>query len=227
VHESDSFISEVSEEVRRERLFRTLRRYGWLVAAAVLLLVGGAAFHSWNGARQRAVAAASGAALSAALAETDAGKRATALADFAASHPEAAPLARVAQAGGLAEAGDRDGAAALLGALAEDGSVDATWRSLAALQRVMLLGSAMEASERQATLEGLTTPDAPFRALALEQRALMHLEGGDRTAAIADLNDALLDPGAGDGVQARARQLILAAGGAIEPPAPAVAGIDG
>ena len=51
----------------------------------------------------------------------------------------------------------------------------------------MLLGAAMDASERQATLEGLVAPDAPFRALALEQRALMHLEAGDRPAAIADL----------------------------------------
>ena len=47
MHESDSFISEVSEEVRRDRLFATLRRYRWLIAAVVLLLVGGAAFNAW------------------------------------------------------------------------------------------------------------------------------------------------------------------------------------
>ena len=51
----------------------------------------------------------------------------------------------------------------------------------------MLLGPAMDASERQATLELLVNPGAPFRPLALEQRALMHLDAGDKAAAIADL----------------------------------------
>ena len=41
----DSFIDEVSEEVRRERLYIALRRYGWIGVLAVLLLVGGA---SWR-----------------------------------------------------------------------------------------------------------------------------------------------------------------------------------
>ena len=58
----------------------------------------------------------------------------------------------------------------------------------------MLLGAAMDASERQATLEGLAAPGAPFRPLALEQRALMHLEAGDRPAAIADLQALLAEP---------------------------------
>ena len=187
VHESDSFISEVSEEVRRDRLFATLRRYRWLIAAVVLLLVGGAAFNAWWQARQRAAAAAAGDALAAALAEADAAERAEALGAFAAANPRASVLARLAQAGSLEAAGDRDGAARLLGEVAGDGAAAPTWRSLAALQRVMLLGAAMDASERQATLEGLVAPGAPFRALALEQRALMHLEAGDRPAAIADL----------------------------------------
>ena len=33
MHDSDSFISEVSEEVRRDRLYAALRRYGWLIGA--------------------------------------------------------------------------------------------------------------------------------------------------------------------------------------------------
>ena len=228
MHDSDSFIGEVSEEVRRDRLFATLRRYRWLIAAAVLLIVGGAAFHSWNQARQRAAAAAAGGAFAAALAEPDAARRAEALAGFAASTPRAAVLARLAQAGCLSAAGDRDGAAAVLGEVAGDGTVAPVWRSLAALERVMLLGPAMDASERQATLEGLVAPNAPFRTLALEQRALTHLEAGDREAAIADLNAALADPAATAGLQTRARQLIVAAGGSIAaPPAPVAPAVDG
>lgn len=218
MHETDSFISEVSEEVRRERLYRTLKRYGWLIAALVLVAVGGAAFHSWNQARQAAAAAAAGDAMRAAMAEADPAKRAAALDAFAAANPQAAVLARLAQAASLKAAGDTAGAGAVLGTVAGDGAVDPTLRALAALQRVMVLGAAMDASERAATLEGLTAPGAPFRPLGLEQRALMRLEAGDKAAAIADLNAILVDPAATDAVQSRARQLIVAAGGSIDLP---------
>ena len=70
----------------------------------------------------------------------------------------------------------------------------------------MLLGAAMEASERQATLELLAAPDAPFRPLALEQRALMHLDAGDGDKAIADLQAVLAEPGATEALRARARR---------------------
>ena len=104
-------------------------------------------------------------------------------------------------------------AAAILGEVAGDGSVGELYRALAALQRVMLLGPAMDACERQATLELLVADGAPFRPLALEQRALMHLEAGDKAAAIADLEAVLGEPAATEALRARARQLIIAAGG--------------
>ena len=47
MHNTDSFIDEVSEAVRRDRVARTLRRYGWVIAAVVLFLVGGAAVNEW------------------------------------------------------------------------------------------------------------------------------------------------------------------------------------
>lgn len=42
--DTDSFIEEVTEEVRRDRLFGLMRRYGWIAVLAVLLLVGGTAY---------------------------------------------------------------------------------------------------------------------------------------------------------------------------------------
>jgi hypothetical protein len=223
VHESDSFISEVSEAVRRDRLFATLSRYGWLIAALVVLLVGGAAFNEWFKLHSASRAAAAGDAMQAALAGDDAGARAAALGDFAAATPRAAVAARLAQAGSLQAAGDADGAAAVLAEVAGDGTVPQLYRSLAALERVMLLGKAMNVSERQATIEMLATPGAPFRPLALEQRALMHLEAGDKPAAIADLEAVLAEPGATQALQGRARQLIIAAGGTLPLPGDAAA----
>jgi hypothetical protein len=225
VHDSDSFISEVSEAVRRDKLTAALRRYGWLIAAAVALIVGGAAFNEWRKAREAAASAAAGDAMRAALAETDAGARAEALAEFADATPRAAVAARLAEAGSLERAGDAEAAAAVLAEIAGDGAAPELYRSLAALQRVMVLGRAMDASERRATLELLAADGAPFRPLALEQRALMHLEAGDAEAAVADLQAVLAEPGATAAMQARVRQLIVAAGG--ELPAEAPVPVDG
>jgi hypothetical protein len=215
VHESDSFISEVSEEVRRDRFYAALRRYRWLIGAAVLLIVGGAAVNEWWKAHRQAQAEAVGDALQAAYAEPDPATRAGMLADFAGTAPRAAVVARLAEAGSLADAGETDQAAVLLEAVAGDGSVSELYRSLASLQRVMLLGSDMAPSERQATLKLLAAPDAPFRPLALEQRALMHLDAGDTEMAIDDLEAVLAEPGVTEALRGRAQQLLIAAGGAL------------
>jgi ABC-type multidrug transport system ATPase subunit len=209
--ESDSFISEVSEEVRRERLYRTLRRYGWLIAAALLLVVGGAAWHEWSEARTEAAAEAQGDALRAALATPEPAARAEALAALAAGGT--APVVRIAEAGARLAAGDGAGAAASLEAVAADGGTPELYRALAALQRVMVLGPQLDAGERLAALDGLAAEGAPFRPLALEQRALLRLETGETAAALADLQAILDAPTAPEGLRGRARQLIVAAGG--------------
>jgi len=54
--QSDSFIEEVTEEVRRERLFALARRYGWIVVLALVLVIGGAAALEWRKAQARAAA---------------------------------------------------------------------------------------------------------------------------------------------------------------------------
>ena len=212
--ESDSFISEVTEEVRREKLYRTLRRYGWLIALAVIVIVGGAAWHEWSKARARAAAAANGDALRAALETADPAARAEALAALDAG--PSAVVARIAQAGALLEAGDRPGAAAILEAVAADGGAPEPYRALAALQRVMALGPDLPPSERLGALDALAADGAPYRLLALEQRALLRLESGDAAAALSDLETIVAAPDAPEGLRGRAGQLIVAAGG-VQP----------
>jgi hypothetical protein len=215
VHNTDSFIDEVSEAVRRDRVARTLRRYGWLIAALVVLVVGAAALNEWHKVRTARQAAAAGDEMRAALAQADAKARADALAAFAAATPDAAVAARLAEAGALARSGDTAGAGAALAAIADDGGVPALYRSLASLERVMIAGATLDASERDATLETLAQPDAPFRPLALEQRALVRLGNGDKEGAIADLQAILAEPTATEALAGRARQLIIAAGGSL------------
>ena len=54
--ETDSFIDEVSEEVRKDKLYATMRKYGWLAVVIVLTLVGGTAFREYKIASANTVA---------------------------------------------------------------------------------------------------------------------------------------------------------------------------
>lgn len=211
----DSFIHEVSEEVRRDRFYAFLRRWGWLIGAALLLVVGGAGYNEWRKQNAEQEARAAGDALRSALLEEDAAARSDALGVVSQEIGTAAVIARLAQAASLAEAGDPEAAASLLAEIAADGGTGPIYRDLASLQRVMLLGDALEPSERLAALEGLSAAGAPFRPLALEQRALVHLETGDTEAALVDLEAALSDPASPQGQADRLRQLIVASGGAL------------
>ncbi|MFT3974171.1 MAG: hypothetical protein QM699_12200 [Amaricoccus sp.] len=217
MHNSDSFIHEVSEEVRRDRLYATLRRYGWILVTLVAVIVGGAAANEVLKSRRASQAEGAGEALRTAFAETDAATRAGLFGDVAKDAPHAI-VARLGEAGALVAAGQQDKAAAVLLALADDSTALPVYRQLAALERVMLLGKTMDPSERAATLETLAAPDAPYRPLALEQRALMHLDQGDKPAAIEDLNAVIADPASTEALRARARQLVIAAGGSATLP---------
>lgn len=42
---TDSFVEEVTDELRNDQLFAAMRKYGWIAAVAVVAIVGGA---SWN-----------------------------------------------------------------------------------------------------------------------------------------------------------------------------------
>lgn len=208
----DSFVEEVTEEVRRDRLYGYLRRYGWIGIAAVLILVGGAAYTEWRRASARAAAEAAGDAIYAAAEAETSAARAEALAALEVAGPAAAP-ALMLEAGALAEVGEIEAAAAKLAALSEDPGYPRAWRDLAALKRVILLGPALPPAERLALLEPLASPGAPYRVLAVEQQALARLEAGEREEAVALLQGLLDDQEASLGLRLRAAQLMVALGG--------------
>ena len=47
-NQNDSFIDEVTEELRRDRLYAAFRRYGWIAILAVLLLVAGVVWREYS-----------------------------------------------------------------------------------------------------------------------------------------------------------------------------------
>lgn len=211
----DSFIDEVSEEVRRDKLFALFRRYGWIPALAVVVIVGGAAFNEWRKASARAEAEASGDAIFAAIAAGDAESRAQAMSALAFEDPGRAAVARLLEAGALVEAGDTAGAVAALDAVAADSAVDQVYRDLAALKSLMIGAADLPAEERAARLTGLAQPGKAFRLLALEQLALAEIEMGERDAALDTLRGIIADAEVTQDLRRRASQLIVALGGAL------------
>ena len=87
--DADSFIEEVTEEVRRDKLFAIFRKYGWLAGLLIVLIVGGAAYNEWRKASERAASEALGDSVMSALAGQTASERAEALGKVSTSDAEA------------------------------------------------------------------------------------------------------------------------------------------
>lgn len=209
----DSFIEEVTEEVRRDRLFQMMRRYGWIAVALVLILVGGAAYIEWQRASDRAAAEATGDAILAALDKDDAAARRTALAEIDAQGARGAVISLLA----VGESdGATDQAAAQLQALADDDEVPQIYRDMAVMKLVLLSDHQIAPADRMAMLEPLTAPGRAFRLLALEQIALAHVALGEADQAIAIANDVMVDGQVTQDLRRRLSQLIVALGGTLD-----------
>ncbi|MGQ0565707.1 MAG: hypothetical protein ACT4OK_11630 [Gemmobacter sp.] len=210
----DSFIEEVTEEVRRDRLFALFRKYGWIAVVAILAVVGGAAWTEWQKARARATAQAFGDGLLAALdADTPEARRAALTAVPADDARRAVQFLLAASDPGQ----DRVATLAALDALIADPGAGLPYRDLATLRRVILMGSDLPAAERRAALDPLATPGRAFRPLAVEQLAYLALETGDRAAAVTALSGLVEDQEAPPGLRRRASQMLLALGEKPDP----------
>ena len=208
----ESFIDEVTEEVRRDKLFKVFRKYGWIGIVLVLGLVGGSAWNEWQKSKAEASAEAFGDAVSTALELPDPAARRTALAAVPADGPQMAILQLL-----LASDPDEDSAATLaaLDAVIADAAKPQLYRDLATLRRVIVAGDVTPLADRRTALEGLAIAGRPFRVLAQEQLAYLLIEEGQTDAAIAALQALTQDQEASPALRGRVGQVIVALGGAL------------
>lgn len=216
----DSFISEVTDEVRRDRLYAMFRKYGWIGVVLVLGVVGGAAYTEWSKATTAARAQSFGDAM---LDAVDLGApedRAQAIAALPADDGQLAlkQLMLATDAGA-----DKAAALAALDVLIADQNQPQVYRDLATLRRVMLAGKDHPIADRRAALEAIAVPGRAFRTLAAEQLAYLLIEDGKTDDAIAALGGLMQDQDAPQGLRARAGQMITALGGIPPEVKPAAA----
>jgi hypothetical protein len=208
----ESFIDEVTEEVRRDKLFKAFRKYGWIGIVLVLGLVGGSAWNEWQKSQAEARAGAFGDAVSSALDLPDPAARRAALAAVPADGAQAAILQLL-----LASDPEDDTAATLsaLDAVIADPAQTQLYRDLATLRRVVVAGDAMPLADRRTALDGIAVAGRPFRVLAQEQLAYLLIEEGKADAAISALQALAQDQEASPALRGRVGQVIVALGGKL------------
>lgn len=227
-NQNDSFIDEVTDELRRDRLYAGFRRYGWIGILVILLVVGGAAWREYTIAQETAKAQEFGDAVLAAAGDADAASALATLADSSADAGRAA-VAGLLAAGAQAEAGASAEASRRLEAVADGlGDQDAVVRDLARFKRVLAEGAAMDPAERDAVLAELARPGAPFELLALEQQAIALVGAGRAEDAATLIAQIQQKDGVSESLRRRLSEMMIALGEEVPRPArpAAVAGAD-
>lgn len=141
-----------------------------------------------------------------------------AFSEIANSDSGAAVLAKLDQAAVLVFDGEIGAATSILDGISSDGDVLPLYRDLALLKLVMINGQNMSAADLDSALASLTSVGAPFRLLAIEQRAIVNLRNGDTTAALSDLGEIINDSNATQDLRNRAQELTISLGGEISAP---------
>ncbi len=207
--ESDSFIQEVSEEVRRDAMFSAWRKYGPFVIAAVVIAVVGAAGKGWWDSSIATQKGELGGTMIAADVIEDPAEQATAFADVAASGEYGYPvLARIRQAAALAQAGELDAAVEAYEMVNASADADIRFRDLAELRILMLRSGTMPAPEMLARISPLTEEGSAWRAPALEFEAAAFLRNDEPSRAVESLRELLDLPNVLPTIAGRAQELI-------------------
>jgi hypothetical protein len=181
-NQSDTFIREVDEEVKREQFRKLWEAYGVYIVAAVALLLAGVGLYKFMESRRLAAAEAASARFEAAAALAAENKVEEALRTFeglAKDGPKSyQTLARLRLAGAAAKAGKAADAVSLFDTLAKDSGIEQLLRDFAALQAAMLRLETADWTEMQNRLKDLAGDQSPGRAQARELKGLAAYKAG-------------------------------------------------
>ncbi|MDG2298011.1 MAG: hypothetical protein P8L40_00150 [Planktomarina sp.] len=203
--ETDSFIAEVTEDVRRDRLFGLFRRFGWIPAALIVIIVSGTAYNEWSKSKADKLAQVRGDALLAAIDTVDEAARATALYEIASQGSENI----VAQM--LAAGAKDENSINFLNAVIINTDQPEYIRDLAKLKLTMIPG-AQTKEQKLKILDILSQPGGIYRNAAVEILVAFELELGNPNKAIEFLKSHIQDAEASRAQVQRMAELLVALG---------------
>jgi hypothetical protein len=208
----DSFVREVNEELRNDQFKSLWNRFGNVViAVAVLVVLATAGYRGWEWWRERQ-AARSGDVFLSAVEQSEAGKQddaVAALEELAKSGSGQYPaLARLRIAGEILDKGDKPGALAAFDAIANDGSFEESFRSVARLRAGLIAVDTETFEQVKARLEPMAAAGQPYRSLAREALGLAAFKAGANEDAAKWFREITQDADAGASVRDRATMML-------------------
>lgn len=184
---SDAFLREVDENLRRDQAQQFAKRYGTMIAGAVLLFLAAVGGYLYWQDRQSKAAAADSESLSAALADIEVGRTATlapTLDKLTDSPSEGiATEARLAQASIALAGGNRASAMAIYRSVADDKGLAQPFRDLATVRLVALEFDTIKPEAVIARLDPLAKPGNAWFGSAGELTAMAMLKQGRKVEA--------------------------------------------
>lgn len=235
-NESDSFIQEVDESLRQDRMLTAAKRYGpWLIGVFALFILGLGGWQLWDGYQTRVArehADEFAAAQEMAREAMAQGSYDEAKAEFerlAGEGPRAyRAMARMERAALLAAEGDLDAALAEFDAAAEL-APDQTMRESAQMRAAYIAADSEDFATLRTRLQPLVESDSRIAYAARELLAIEAWEAGDLELARNTLQELTLAFEAPDSVRQRAQVAlgvigpgeVTPADGAADAPAPA------
>ena len=207
---NESFIQEVSEEVRRDRLYRILKKWGWIGIAVIVALVGGASFNEWNKDSKMNSARNLGDRVLSAVSNKDPIE----LKEIETSNISQDIFIKNLLSAILLSDNKLDASKKALEEIRDLPGITKTYRELNAFKLGLLLlkEDNLTSDERFGVFEEFVEPGSPFRLLAKEQQALILIEQGKLELAIKALTKISVDSETTASLKRRVTQLRISLG---------------
>ena len=207
---NESFMQEVSEEVRKDRFYRILKKWGWVGIALIVALVGGASFNEWNKESKINSARNLGDRVLAAIASKDV----IDLKEIEIKNVSQDIFIKNLMSAILFSDDKLDASKKALEEIGGIPEITKTYKDLNAFKLGLLLlkSGNLTGEERFDVFEVLVEPGSPFRSLAKEQQALILIEQGNIELAIKTLMEITDDSETTDTLRRRVAQLRISLG---------------
>jgi hypothetical protein len=179
-NDAETFLREVDDELRREQMGNFVKRYGWWLIAAAVLVLGAIGGWLWWKEHKQSVAGTQGETLTAALDSLESGNRGAAapkLAELANSDiPGYRAAALFARANSETSAGNAPAAIATLRSIAANQEFDELYRQAATVRQTQLEFDTLPPQQVVQRMRPLARPGSPWLGSAGEMLGVAYLK---------------------------------------------------